>query len=472
MQRLFDINFLTCAFKYFSFRNHDSITRRYYYKDAIYEGEGHIDNNYKTFIKEGLGFFITSRGDIYFGEFKNNMLHGEGNFVFTNGDFMRAEFKRDKLHGKCLLSRYNGDLFIITFKYGNIDGFCTYMPYKYNCAFVLEFCANVFQRVVKQYYFNEVKAEEARIKIVSAIFENSQLNETIYTDKDITNVLKRSEKPQEVFISSILIDNSFFYSGFYNASLDFKGLGLLIDIDSKKIRVSDWVNEKMNGFGFIIEEKYLFKGVFEGGYLKGPAVVKDISKNQFKECLYEKGEIVDVLKTGEGDSDLSFMKFNNLEDANRLGYSTKKEEYIDEYLNYNIVTTTVIDMDNFKADTILMKYTEDKETTGRERTITYRNDNIEHEAPRDYPTPYVYTQTKPSEYYLQETRTDKTYTPVDANSKFNEKYDLAYTDTLNDTQSPFKIDDHHKNRCWEFEESHKKRLDYIQKNYFDNKWNK
>ena len=55
-----------------------------------YKGEYCIIDNVKK--RHGIGQTIFQNGDIYNGEYKNDMINGKGKYIFKNGDIYEGKF--------------------------------------------------------------------------------------------------------------------------------------------------------------------------------------------------------------------------------------------------------------------------------------------------------------------------------------------------------------------------------------------
>ena len=71
----------------------------------FYEGE------WKNDLREGRGVLKFSNGDNYEGEWKNNFREGKGVLKFSNGDKYDGEWKKDLREGSGMLRFSNGDLY-------------------------------------------------------------------------------------------------------------------------------------------------------------------------------------------------------------------------------------------------------------------------------------------------------------------------------------------------------------------------
>ena len=47
----------------------------------------------------GFGIYHYSNGDVYEGDWKNNMQHGRGKYYFTDGFTYEGEWKEHQIHG-------------------------------------------------------------------------------------------------------------------------------------------------------------------------------------------------------------------------------------------------------------------------------------------------------------------------------------------------------------------------------------
>ena len=57
-----------------------------------------------------FGTYISSEGDKYVGEWKEDKQHGQGTYTFADGRKYVGEFKEDKLHGQGTYTYANGTL--------------------------------------------------------------------------------------------------------------------------------------------------------------------------------------------------------------------------------------------------------------------------------------------------------------------------------------------------------------------------
>ena len=71
----------------------------------IYDGE------WKNDIRDAQGTQIYANGDIYSGKWKDDMKNGQGTFTYLNGDIYTGEFLDDKKNGRGTFTYSNGDIF-------------------------------------------------------------------------------------------------------------------------------------------------------------------------------------------------------------------------------------------------------------------------------------------------------------------------------------------------------------------------
>lgn len=75
----------------------------------------------------GLGLYSWDSGEVFFGEWKNDMLDGEGILFFTEGGFIHGFFQRNKINGAAFFKFQNGDIYEGFWRNGKLEGNC----YKY-----------------------------------------------------------------------------------------------------------------------------------------------------------------------------------------------------------------------------------------------------------------------------------------------------------------------------------------------------
>lgn len=69
------------------------------------------DDLYLNGKEHGHGIYKYDNGDIYEGEWKDNMRNGHGIYVFTEGDIYEGEYKDDKISGYGILKYASGDVY-------------------------------------------------------------------------------------------------------------------------------------------------------------------------------------------------------------------------------------------------------------------------------------------------------------------------------------------------------------------------
>ncbi|KAL4487624.1 hypothetical protein ABPG72_017413 [Tetrahymena utriculariae] len=94
------------------------------YRNGIYQGMIH-PNEQRT----NLGIYTWDSGEVYFGEWKHDMLDGEGILFFPFGGFIHGFFMKNKLNGAAFFKFSNGDIYEGFWRNGKLEGNC----YKYFC---------------------------------------------------------------------------------------------------------------------------------------------------------------------------------------------------------------------------------------------------------------------------------------------------------------------------------------------------
>ncbi|RUS92552.1 hypothetical protein DSM106972_098680 [Dulcicalothrix desertica PCC 7102] len=87
--------------------------------------------------------FIDSKGNKYYGEFKNKMYNGCGTLVYTNGQKYQGRFKESKFHGTGTFTFENGARYIGQFYEGKYEGMGK-LIYNNNCQYIGEFKQGMF----------------------------------------------------------------------------------------------------------------------------------------------------------------------------------------------------------------------------------------------------------------------------------------------------------------------------------------
>ena len=92
------------------------------YRNGSYQG---------TILSSGdrtcLGLYAWDSGEVYFGEWKHDMLDGEGILFFPMGGFIHGFFQRNRLNGAAFFKFENGDIYEGFWRNGKLEGNC----YKY-----------------------------------------------------------------------------------------------------------------------------------------------------------------------------------------------------------------------------------------------------------------------------------------------------------------------------------------------------
>lgn len=58
--------------------------------------------------RDGMGSFITLKGNQYIGTYWNGLMHGKGSYTFYTGDKYEGEFHEGKFEGKGVYTYANG----------------------------------------------------------------------------------------------------------------------------------------------------------------------------------------------------------------------------------------------------------------------------------------------------------------------------------------------------------------------------
>lgn len=66
------------------------------------------------------------------------------------------------------------------------------------------------------------------------------------------------------------------------------------------VTIGDFNSGKLQNTGIKIQPKYCFFGEFVDGKMDGLVVVQSFEKNEYKECSYEEGKLVQVEKEEKG----------------------------------------------------------------------------------------------------------------------------------------------------------------------------
>lgn len=347
MQYLIEHKYLLHCFKYFSFRYKEATVQRLYFIDGIYEGQ--IDKNVSSEPKmNGIGVFLNNQGDMFFGEFKAGLLDGEANILMANGSFYRGKFREGVFDGLGVFIQVDRDAYLLNFKKGQLSGCVTYFPKSAKEVFIMNYGNNILQQVLKRYRLSTEQGEETKYRVLKAVLENSQLNETLYTANDVHKIMKKVSTSHQTYVNSQLIGKEFLYCGSFNNELEFEGLGLLVDFETRKIRIGDWDKQILNGFGILIQTKYMFKGNFTKNQLDGEILITNLETSDYKLCLYENGILRSVIKEGKGN--YPFIAFDNFSALEIAGELKKRpgSDFIKKTHNLSDLKTLGFDLMNMK----------------------------------------------------------------------------------------------------------------------------
>ena len=313
MENIFNPEFLKIALKHFAFSySENKIIKKIYYPSTIFEGETIYNKKTLKYEKNGIGIFTNQCGLTFFGKFENDKINGEGNIFYLNGSFLRGRFIDNKLDGMCLMQNVIGDIYILNFKNGELHGYSTFFPKNEHFSYVLLFLCNKFMNKKKKFKFENFEIyEKAKFKIIKEIFENSQISEIFYTEKDIENVLRKKKiEENSLFISSHKIGESYLYLGIFDEQLIFNGLGILINLNDCKIKIGDFFDSGMENFGIILQKKYSFFGNFKNGKLNNKILIQNFTTNEYKLCNYKEGSFNSIIKEGKGDYEDKFFFYD------------------------------------------------------------------------------------------------------------------------------------------------------------------
>ena len=74
-------------------------------------------------LRHGKGVCYYNNGDVYEGEWKNDLREGKGKMYYSNGNVYEGEWKNDRREGNGILYFCNGGVYTGEFKNNIISGY-------------------------------------------------------------------------------------------------------------------------------------------------------------------------------------------------------------------------------------------------------------------------------------------------------------------------------------------------------------
>lgn len=341
----------------------------------------------------GIGVFLNNKGDIIFGEFKHNKPDGEANLLLSNGSFFRGKFKNGVYDGLGLLIHVDKDVYLMSFRQGMLSGCITYFPKTNKEVYILKYKDNQLRNIVKRYKLGTEQGDEAKYRVLKSVFENSQLSEILYTTTDVQKIIKKVSTSRQKFINSQMVGKEFLYCGVFNNEMEFEGLGLLIDLENKKIKVGDWNKQELNGFGILIQSKYMFKGSFIDNQLDGKILIDNLDTGEYKLCLYDRGCFKAILKEGKGTFPFKGFEFPTLMSATSELKRFPGSEFLQKTSSLNDVRLFGYDLINVKLKApMILDFIKSKEVNLEDSQImiAIKDDHIrKHRSKSPYRKNYI-----------------------------------------------------------------------------------
>ena len=289
MHHFADSLFFSTVFKFFNFKRSDTRIKRVFYRNGVYEGEVIQDTFVgSSFVPHGVGTLISSQATCVYGCFKDGELDGEANVFLNNGGFLRGPFEKGVAHGQFVYVTYNGDIYLMNLETGVLNGHVTFMPQNRPVVFLLSFTQNRLASIIRSYDFPPDAYYKCKIQILREYLEKSQMNDCLLSERDITTKLKRIDTIQKFVGSYDIGQKQYMYNGMFDSKLQFCGLGVLLQEDGR-VEIGNFQGTKLHHLAVIFEKTYMYFGFVDHGVLNGKVVVKSLSKNAYKTCIYEKG---------------------------------------------------------------------------------------------------------------------------------------------------------------------------------------
>jgi ankyrin repeat protein len=85
--------------------NHKLVSYKFYENGDVYDGE------WKDDMKEGNGIMIYANRDVYKGEWGDDVKQGNGKMIYANGDIYKGEWEDDMKEGNGTMIYVNGDIY-------------------------------------------------------------------------------------------------------------------------------------------------------------------------------------------------------------------------------------------------------------------------------------------------------------------------------------------------------------------------
>lgn len=245
--------------------------------EECYSNGDRYEGNFARGKRAGLGVYYYSNGQIYIGKFNDNTREGDFKVINSDNSILYCQFVNDLREGCGSLIMENGEAYDVKFS---------------NDKLIEKQKVNKKSLTTNK----EMKQEDKRLFARRIVYDSCTVQgniwQTMAEAKDTSMIIPKNEICGDVMI---LFDSGAYYEGtILNGK--FYGTGTYKSADRKIVYQGQFVNNKFDGVGELIEGQQVYAGYFSNGMKNGKGSIYTVDGELIETGRYRDGRFIGKLE--------------------------------------------------------------------------------------------------------------------------------------------------------------------------------
>lgn len=448
------------------------------YRNCVYQGGVETDGSAdgQKLVPHGLGLLFFLDGRLYFGNFEKGLPNSWGTLVFKNQTFVHAEFKHGIPEGLMLYCN-RSETMVLTIKDSQLVGNIVCLVHPINTVFVID---SATSEPINIYQLSKSEFDKLHDELLEAHVADKN-HKDFPTNKFVISKIDKTEAKKSYFSCFENRQSGFIYFGAHDSDLNLNGLGVLLKTHLS-LCYGNFKNSKLSGFSIFMGSACSYAGKYYEGLPDGETNIIDFISDEELNGMYHKGFLkqIDQKESFHQPKELSSEKegmlYFGIKGSSNLDlfFTNKAFSFGNLVVNFPENSSSFIHQILQPTPSKAMKSElksalKDTKTKGKETRKRDLSRSVKRTTQMAQ-TQEIDTQSSNQGFVKQRVQTfsaknkriaglndTETLTPK------SKKKVAAFDPTLR-----IRINEHHKNLCWNFNEFYKEKQTQVFENYFRN----